>query len=165
MERVWYVLHVKPRTEKQVDARLRGLGVFHYLPLYKKRVKVQRRKVVRYLPIFPGYVFTRLNADERREIVNTQYVVQTITVMQPRKMIHQLRQIVHAGRVVENMKPVKEFTVGERVRLTEGPLRGLEGYVTRLSNKMSIVLMVEMLGAGVEIVTNAIGIEPVENND
>ena len=34
-----------------------------YLPTYTKVRKVQRRKVRRELPLFPGYVFARLNAD------------------------------------------------------------------------------------------------------
>ena len=58
--RTWYVLHVKPRTEKKVNGFLAAIRVFHYLPLVKKVTKVQRRRVVRYLPAFPGYVFTRL---------------------------------------------------------------------------------------------------------
>ena len=34
--RTWYVLHVKPRTEKKVDDFLSCLRVFHYLPLVRK---------------------------------------------------------------------------------------------------------------------------------
>ena len=52
MSRTWYVLHVKPRTEKAVNDQLAILRVFHYLPLVRKETKVQRRKVVRFLPVF-----------------------------------------------------------------------------------------------------------------
>ena len=52
--RTWYVLHVKPRTEKKLNDFLAAMGVFHYLPLVRKETKVQRRKVVRHLPVFPA---------------------------------------------------------------------------------------------------------------
>ena len=42
MSRTWYVLHVKPRTEKAVNDHLAILRVFHYLPLVRKETKVQR---------------------------------------------------------------------------------------------------------------------------
>ena len=70
MSRTWYVLHVKPRTEKAVNDRLAILRVFHYLPLFRKETKVQRRKVVRFLPVFPGYVFTRLSPEERKRLTS-----------------------------------------------------------------------------------------------
>ena len=64
-QRVWFVLHVKPRTEKKAVLFLRSYGCFYHLPVYVKVTKVQRRKVKRELPLFPGYVFTKLSAEER----------------------------------------------------------------------------------------------------
>ena len=89
----WYVLHVKPRTEKKVVAYLASYGFFRYLPVYVKVTKVQRRKVRTELPLFPGYVFTRLDADGRLKMLRTNLLVRTIPVARPREMIHKLRQI------------------------------------------------------------------------
>lgn len=80
MKSAWYVLHVKPRTEKKVTERLKIFRLWHYLPLYKKTTRVQRRKVVRMLPIFPGYVFARLNPLSRLEVLKTNLVVRVIEV-------------------------------------------------------------------------------------
>ena len=52
--RTWYVLHVKPRTEKKTVEYLRTYGYFYHLPVYLKITKVQRRKVKREHPLFPG---------------------------------------------------------------------------------------------------------------
>ena len=150
MSRTWYVLHVKPRTEKAVNDRLAILRVFHYLPLFRKETKVQRRKVVRFLPVFPGYVFTRLHPEERMAIFRTQHIVRTIEVTDPRRMIHQLRQVEHACRLPTDLKLVESFTAGECVKVGSGPLRGLEGQVRRIGNSMSIVLTVDILGRALE---------------
>ena len=148
--RIWYVLHVKPRREKMVNDHLAILRVFHYLPLVRKETRVQRRKVVRHVPVFPGYVFTRLFPDERMAILRTQHVVRTIEVTDPRRMIHQLRQIEHASRLPADLRAVESFAAGEYVRVVSGPLRGLEGQVKRIGAQTSLVLTVDILGRALE---------------
>ena len=150
MSRTWYVLHVKPRTEKAVNDRLAILRGFHYLPLFRKETKVQRRKVVRFLPVFPGYVFTRLYPEERMAIFRTQHIVRTIEVTDPRRMIHQLRQVEHASRLPTDLKLVESFAEGEYVKVVSGPLRGLEGQVKRVGAQTSLVLTVDILGRALE---------------
>ena len=148
--RTWYVLHVKPRAEKKVDDFLAALRVFHYLPLLRKETRVQRRKVVRFLPAFPGYVFTRLSQEERAQVFGTRNIVRTIPVAQPRRMIHQLRQVEHALQFPADLRAVEHFTEGEYVKVVSGPLRGLEGQVRRVGNSASIVLSVDILGQAIE---------------
>ena len=149
--RTWYVLHVKPRTEKKVFGHLEMLRVFRYLPLYKKVTKTQRRKVTRFLPLFPGYVFTRLGPAERLTMMKTQLLVRLIDVQNPRRMIHQLRQIAHAGRLACDLQPTQAFAVGEHVRMTSGPFRGMDGYVQRTGAQTKLVLELEILGRAVEV--------------
>ena len=159
--RTWYVLHVKPRTEKKLNDFLAAMGVFHYLPLVRKETKVQRRKVVRHLPVFPGYVFTRLFPDERIRALGTRNVVRTIPVAEPRRMIHQLRQVEHACRLPTDLRLVENFAAGEYVRVISGPLRGLEGQVRRIGNATSIVLMVDILGRALEATVAPCDIEKI----
>ena len=160
--RTWYVLHVKPRTEKKVLDHLRIIGVFRYVPFFKKVTKVQRKKITRHLPLFPGYVFTKLYPDERLTILKTQHVVRTIVVENPRRMIHQLRQIAHAGKMPVEIRPVTNFTPGEYVRMKTGPFMGLEGCVQRKANAVSLVLMLEILGQAVEVTVDPLDLEKIE---
>ena len=150
MNRAWYVLHVKPRAEKKVNDFLSALRVFHYLPLLRKETRVQRRKVVRFLPVFPGYVFTRLSQEERAQVFGTRNIVRTISVAQPRRMIHQLRQVEHARRLPVDLRLVESFSEGEYVKVVSGPLCGLEGQVRRVGNSATIVLSVDILGRAIE---------------
>ena len=149
--RTWYVLHVKPRTEKRVDDHLAILRVFHYLPLVRKETKVQRRKVVRHLPVFPGYVFARLSPDERLTIIRTRQIVRTIEVMNPRRMIHQLRQVRRACLLPSDLRQVENFAAGEYVKVVSGPLYGLEGRVLRHGAQTSLVLTVDILSQSIEV--------------
>ena len=161
--RAWFVLHVKPRTEKKVVLFLRKYSCFYHLPLYVKVTKVQRRKVRRELPLFPGYVFTRLSADERLEMLKTNLLVRTIYVPYPRAMIHQLRQIARALKgMPELVRPSQMFKAGDYVRVKYGPLRGTEGYVKREGADMALCLNVEILGSAVEVTISPSDVEKVE---
>jgi transcription antitermination factor NusG len=149
--RSWYVLHVKPRTEKKAVVYLERYRCFRYLPVFVKVVKVQRRKVRREIPVFPGYVFTRLSPEERVEMLKTNLIVRTISVSNPRAMIHQLRQVEHATKSTSEIRRVNPFKAGDYVRVKLGPMRGMEGYVRREGPNATICLNVEILGAAVEL--------------
>jgi len=159
----WFVLHVKPRTEKKVMLYLARYGCFRYLPLVLKVTKVQRRKVRRSVPVFPGYVFSRMSPEERIEMLRTNLIVSTIYVTRPREMIHQLRQVEHAAKhAPPDMRRTQLFKQGDFVRVTAGPLRGTEGYVRREGSSAKICLNVEILGAAVELSVSPEDLEKVE---
>lgn len=163
MTRDWLVLHVKPRTEKKVVVYLARYGCFRHLPLLVKVTKVQRRKVRRELPLFPGYVFTRLSPDERIKMLRTNLIVRTIPVPRPREMIHQLRQVSRASKVAgpELKKVAHTFRAGDRVRVTAGPLRGTEGFVRYDGAQASLCLNVDILGAAVMVNISPADVEKV----
>ena len=151
MKRDWFVLHVKPRTEKKVESFLRVYGYFCYLPCWTKVAKIQRRKVVTELPLFPGYVFTRLLPDERLKMLKTNLLVRTISADDPRTLVHQLRQVARALKGKRPVKVVHTFKAGDFVRIMHGPLYGMEGYVKREGAQASLVVNVEILGQAVEV--------------
>ena len=161
--RAWFVLHVKPRTEKKAVVFLRKFGCFCHLPLYLKITKVQRRKVRHELPLFPGYVFTKLTPNDRLEMLRTNLVVNTIYVPRPREMIHQLRQIAHASRGLPEINPMKRmFKEGDLVRVKYGPFRGVEGYVKREGARTSLCMNVDILGTSAEVAISPGDLEKVE---
>ena len=147
----WCVLHVKPRTEKKMAIFLSHDRLWHYLPLWTKVRRVQRRKVRTEIPVFPGYVFARLSPTSRLAMLKTNLIVRVIQVTNERRLIHQLRQIAHAGRGAEEVRRVPLFKEGDLVRVTHGPFYGVEGYIRRDSGGTSVVLNVDILGQAVAV--------------
>ena len=158
-----YVLHVKPRTEKKVMAYLARYKLIRYLPLLVKVTKVQRRKVRRELPLFPGYVFTCLTPEHRVLMLRTNLLVHTLPVLNPRELVHQLRQINRVLKVpgLEMKKLAHTFKAGDYVRVKAGSFRGTEGYVKYDGDQAHICLNVESLGTAVEIVISPADIEKI----
>lgn len=133
---------------------MKKYGFFSHLPVYIKVTKVQRRKVRREMPLFPGYVFSRLLPEERLKMLQTNLIVRTILIERPRETIHQLRQISRASRnvnAVEMKRLAHLYRAGDLVRVKTGPLMNTEGYVKYDGTKTSIVLNITILGAAVEV--------------
>ena len=159
MKRDWYVFRVKPRTEKKTVRWLEHFSIFHYLPTYVKVTRIQRRKVRRELPLFPGYVFVRANPGERLEMLKTNLVTSTILVKTPRIMIHQLRQVRAALRGERPVKVVHSFQPGDIVKIKTGPMRGVEGVVKYEGASATLCLSVDILGATVEVSVSPLELE------
>src|SRR5215469_15114111 len=67
----WFALRVKPNYEKPVSVALRGKGFEEFLPLFRSRRQWSDRVKVLDLPLFPGYLFCRLNLQERMPLITT----------------------------------------------------------------------------------------------
>ncbi len=61
----WYAVQIRPRTEKLVAQVLDHKGFENYLPLYKARRRWSDRLKEMELPLFPGYIFCRLDFSRR----------------------------------------------------------------------------------------------------
>ncbi len=152
MPRNWYLIHVKPRTEKKMQAWLAALKIWNYLPVSVNVRKVQRRTVRTEIPIFPSYILSRMNDDERVQAMKSNLVVVLIPIDRPRRVIHQLRQVVRAARNSQELKPAPiEAEASRLVRIMNGPLTGLEGYVKRVGDKCMVVANMDVLGTAIEV--------------
>jgi len=76
--------------------------------------------------------------------------------------IEAVRRVVESSVKVE---PHPFLRCGDRVRVTAGPLRGLEGLLLRKKNWCKLLLSVEMLQRSVAVEVNAAMVERVGGRD
>lgn len=143
----WYALSVKPRHDKAVVHTLEMKGYRTFLPTYKKRHKYASRWKETELPLFPGYVFCHLNALARLPILVTPGVIQIlgtgrmpIPIEEPE--IVSLQNAVFAGVA---LRPHPFVQAGQKVRITEGSLAGVEGTVISSKQGVRLVLSITLL--------------------
>jgi transcription antitermination factor NusG len=112
-----------------------------------------RRPTKSLLPLFAGYIFCCGRDSDRLEILRTDRVANMIEVTDQEKLIKELLQIEQALKVGAPLTPHKYLRVGQKCRVTAGPLLGLEGVVAQTRSAVRLVLQVDMLGqaASVEI--------------
>lgn len=145
----WIVLFVKPRTEKKVTEYCKLYGIPSYLPLREKTRVMQRRKVTFMIPVFPGYVFAKVTPDLRLELLKTNLLVRTLEPLQPRRMLRDLIMVRRALRVNPTLQTAKPLAKGRLVRIISGPFMGIEGRVSRVSEKMQVILSIDLIGQAV----------------
>src|ERR1700691_2358771 len=76
----WFALRVKSRSEKIVATIARNKGFEEFLPLYQSRRRWSDRFKSVDLPLFPGYVFCRLNPEFRLPVLTIPGVLSFVGI-------------------------------------------------------------------------------------
>lgn len=149
----WCAVQVIPRHEMLVSTMLRSKGYEEFLPKYRvKRQWSDRVKEIE-TPLFTGYVFCKLNSGVPWSIIATPSVVRIVGTRKEisvidDKEIEAIQLVTKAGVRVE---PCAYAKIGDRVRITNGPLSGVEGIVTGYKNKQRLMLSVDLIQSAVSI--------------
>jgi transcription antitermination factor NusG len=144
----WFAIEIRHRFEKKVVAQLDGKGFRNYLPvLTEQHSWSDRPKKITY-PLFPGYAF--VSADESRAsgqaILQTNGVIRFVTFAGiaaaiPNKQIDDL-QLLLKQKGKFSLHPFVRS--GQRVRIREGCLRGLEGILMQ-NDKNKLVISIQSI--------------------
>ncbi|MDI1319650.1 MAG: transcription termination/antitermination NusG family protein [bacterium] len=144
----WFVCHTKPRCEKKFSALLTVEQFNHYLPLIQsvRRYGNQRKTFTK--PLFPGYVFARLEPARKDRIYQQDLLVRALMVANEPVFLRQMEVVktVCASGLEAALHPL--VRKGTHVRVQGGPLHGLEGYVDDPVNPRGIVVSVDVLQQG-----------------
>lgn len=148
---LWRVLYVHPRSEKKVLLYC-GIGnITSYLPLRAETKVYQRRRVTVEKPVFPGYIFARLDPDSRLAILKSNLIVRIMDTPDQRLLLHQLAQIRKALKANPALVAVPAIVKGIRVRITNGPFLGIEGVVASVKSSGRVALNVDMIGQAIAV--------------
>lgn len=149
----WFALQVRARYEHGVADHLDGKGYELFLPLYKCRKRWSDRVKEVEAPLFPGYLFCRLNPQDRLPILKTPGVIQIVgcnrtpTAVDEQE-IQAIQRMLVSG--IPN-QPWPFLATGDRVRIESGPLSGLEGILVEFKGNHRLVLSVTLLQRSVAV--------------
>lgn len=151
-DNAWFALSVIPRKEKASAEALRAKGYEEFLPQYLARRKWSDRIKTIELPLFPGYVFCRFDPQDRGPIVKIPSVMSIVGFGKtpepvPDGEIDALQTICRSGLWT---MPYPSLVAGSRIRIQEGPLRGLEGVLLE-AKQMRLVVSVTLLQRSVAV--------------
>jgi transcription antitermination factor NusG len=160
----WYAVRTAAGREKAVSGQLSNKGYEQFLPAYRtKRQWSDRVKQIE-LPLFPGYLFCRFDINSRLPILVTPgvklivgYGKTPIPVCDDE--IEAIRTVVRSGAVAE---PWPFLEAGQRVRIQDGSLNGVEGILLQVKNSWRVVLSVELLRRAVAVEVDRAAVVPAE---
>ncbi len=166
MELAWYALYTRHQHEKTVARLLSGKGFDVFLPLYSAVHKWKDREKRLSLPLYPGYVFLHDPLDRRLQILTTpgvHWIVGRGGTPEPIPdfEIDAIQRILASPCAVA---PHPYLQTGDWVRVTQGPLEGIEGILLRKKNSFRLILSVEMLKQSVAVEVDASDVEPISRS-
>jgi len=162
----WFAIYTAPRHEKRVDHYLNQREIEHFLPLYRVRHKWRNGVTAALeLPLFPGYLFVRINRNERVKVLEVPGVLTVVggTGHQPAPLPDEEIDALRIGLPLRNAEPHPLLTAGQRARICSGPLAGMVGVVVRNKNGLRVVLTMDLIMRSVSVEVDASELEPVDS--
>lgn len=158
----WFALRVKPHAERSLFGVLRSNGVETMLPLYADRRRWSDRVKTTDRPLFPGYLFCRLDSSTPLKLVTLPGAIGFVgfgtgPAPIPANEILSLERILDSGR---RLRPLALLHQGERIRVVTGPLAGLAGRVLRIKDEHCLVVSVEILQRSVAVTLDGDAVMP-----
>ena len=162
----WWALYTRHQHEKTVVEMLSFKGIEVLLPLYEANRRWKDRNRLQTLPLFPGYVFVRTTYHRKLDVLTTPGVHMILHRGQEIATIpeHEIEAIQKAVSTPAKVEPHPFMTFGMRVRVTCGPLEGVEGILVRKKNVSRLVLSVKMLAQSVSVEVCAANVEPCNSD-
>ncbi|HKY06668.1 MAG TPA: transcription termination/antitermination NusG family protein [Candidatus Binatia bacterium] len=152
----WYAIRTKVNREKDVEKRLRNLDLEVFLPWMRARRRVGSRFHWVLAPLFPGYIFCRLDMAISGKAARYSPGVKDFLTFGSRiaevgeNIIQGLRERCPGG--IAQIDPVNAKT-GDLVRINEGPFTGLEAIFDRkLKGSERVAVLLEILGRQTRLV-------------
>ena len=146
----WYALRTKARKEDVVWQQLLTQGIEHYYP--RVRVHPVNPRARKIKPYFPGYLFVRVDLDEKGRSA-FQWMPHSLGLVSfggepariPDNVMHEMKQRVQeiaeaGGEIFDGLKP------GDPVRIQAGPFAGYEAiFDTRLDGRERVRVLLQFI--------------------
>jgi transcription antitermination factor NusG len=156
MEKYWHAIYVSSRTEKKISENLQSKNIEAYVPIVKTMRQWSDRKKMVELPLMNGYVFVKISEKEKDVVAQTRGVVNfvrsegRIAVIREFE-INRLKQLVELGYQLEASSISKIYKEGDKVKISSGALKGIEGYVVEGRDSRSIEVLLESIGQCIRV--------------
>jgi transcription antitermination factor NusG len=163
-QRRWFAVYTTCRHEKRVAQHLEQRQIEHFLPLYRtQHTWKDGSRVMVDLPLFPGYVFVKVDCTNRVGVLAVPGVVSMIgSALRPAALPDFEVERLRAGLNPLRVEPHHLLTVGQRVRIKTGSLAGVEGIVVRIKGGTRVVLTLSLLMKSIAIEVDEDDVEFVQ---
>jgi transcription antitermination factor NusG len=161
--RRWFAVYTTCRHEKRVARHLMLREIEHFLPIYRTQHRWKDgSRVMIDLPLFPGYIFVRIDERKRVGVLEVPGVVSMIGAgPRPAALPDFEVEALRTGLDPMKAEPHPLLTVGQRVRIKSGALAGVEGIVIRKKSGLRVVLTLSLLMQSIAIEVGGDDVEPV----
>jgi len=157
--RLWHVAHTRPRAEKKLAAFCTEKGLECQLPLYRSVKRYRGKRVVFLKPLFPGYLFVRIARSRRLLLQQNNHVANLLDVPDQAEFEQQLADILRTVESDLEITVAPEIRPGVRVRIRNGPLRGMDAWVESRDKIADVHIRLDFIGQAAVVKVQAEDLE------
>ncbi len=154
-DNLWFVAHTRPRCEKKLAQFCDREGIPSTLPCFNSVRKYRGKTLTFKKPLFPGYLFLRMPGSARQKVVQNQHVANLLDVPDQAEFEEQLQAVLQALETELEIRLAPEIGEGQRIRVTGGPLRGVEGFVEKRYGMTTVLLRLDFIGQAAAVKLDA----------
>jgi transcription antitermination factor NusG len=159
----WFALKVRSRAEKTTGDTLLGRGFEVFCPTYRETRQYSDRRKSLEAPLFPGYLFCKINWSHRLPVLsapNVDYIVGFGAEPTPVDIdqVEAIQSIVSSGLPFH---PHPFLKAGQRVRMQSGPLADVEGIIVAQRGSNRLIVSVDLLQRAVATEVDTASVCPV----
>jgi transcription antitermination factor NusG len=143
----WHIVYTSPNTEKKIYNELCKRSINAYLPVNQVVRQWSDRKKKLELPLFPNYIFVKVTAREMWSVLMVAGVLRFISFGQQIAVIKDeeietIKKLLHTNPEVNQET---DCVIGDRVKVTDGPFKGLEGTVSQVKGYTRLFVSLETI--------------------
>ena len=151
----WYLIHTKVRQERCAQENLERQGYTSFLPQMRAEKLLRRALVVVQEPLFPRYLFIRLDAGLEAKgwgtIRSTVGVTRLVTFgSRPAKLSHALVDSIRA-QTEDAAAPKEFFKQGQALVVLDGPFVGLDAIYHMRDGEGRVMVLLNILSKPVQL--------------
>jgi len=158
---LWYAIQTRSWCEKRVRDQLTAKAIRPFLPLWQKRSRWTDCVKLIELPLFQGYLFGYFTLQQKFEVLTTVGVTRLVSfngepVPIPEEQIEAVQTLVtHQLRY----DPHPYLVEGMRIRVTHGPLAGVEGILDTKKSAARLIVRIELIQRAVAVDIDSSAVE------
>jgi transcription antitermination factor NusG len=145
---------------------VRNKGFEEFLPTYQSCRRWSDRFKAIEVPLFPGYVFCRINPQQRLPILTIPGALNFVGIANTPAPIEDaeitaIQSAVSSGLLAE---PCAFLEIGQRVKIERGPLAGLDGLLIEVRQQYRVVISVTLLRRSVAVEIDQAWVKPLSKH-
>ncbi len=150
-EKSWYAISVKSRHDSKVYQRLldKNIECLYATYIAVRQWKDRKKKVE--MPLFPGYLFVKVNIlKERINVLETYGVSRFVQLTnEPEKISERDIRLIQGTQNNDVLNPQPEnfqdYEIGAKVQILDGPFKGHKGSVVENIKGKRFIIRIDSL--------------------
>jgi transcription antitermination factor NusG len=149
----WLAVQIRQTGRASCERMLDYAGIEFFSPcaIVERRWSDRVKRVE--VPLFPGYLFCRIDPTRRLPILQIPGVLSIVSAGKAPLYVEAaeldaIRAALHANLP---LTPVPYLAIGQKISITSGPLQGLEGILEQVKSRRRLLLSVTMLHRSVAV--------------